>query len=209
MAAVSEVSICNLALTKMGADRITSLTDDNPEANAMNAVFASMRDLELRTHTWNFATERAQLSALSEAPTWGFARQFQLPSDCLRPLTIGDKWITSPMIGIYYRESVGGDVDESPYRIEGNRIHTDFTAPLNIRYTRQVTDPNEFDAAFVDALACRLAVETAADIIDANGQDVERLELMYRRSIMHARRVNAIEQPTRRRGPSRIVLSRY
>ena len=43
----SVVGICNLALTKLGAARITSLTDDTKQARALNAIYEATRDAEL------------------------------------------------------------------------------------------------------------------------------------------------------------------
>ena len=54
----SEVDICNRALSKLGAARITSLTEDSVNARACNAMYESVRDAELRAHPWNFAMKR-------------------------------------------------------------------------------------------------------------------------------------------------------
>ncbi len=206
--AVSETSIANRAITKLGANRILSLTQDSAGAKAMNAVFIDTRDAEFRDHPWSFATERAQLSALSTAPSWGYTRQFQLPADSIRVLTVGDEWIAYRAAGITYREYPIGTTDESLFQIEGQKILTDLEAPLKIRYTKRETDPAKFDPLFVDTLACRLALETAADIIDATTGDIQKLQLMYDESIRKAKRSNALEKPPRARGPSAFILAR-
>lgn len=206
--AVSETSIANRAVTKLGANRILSLTEDTPEARALNAVYETTRNAELRAHPWAFATERAQLSALSSTPSWGYSKEYQLPADCIRVLSVGEKWIPYDAIGVSYREYPIGTTDESFYQIEGQKILTDLAAPLKIRYTKKETDPAKFDDLFIDALACRLAYETAADIIDATTGDFQRIEVMYNRAIMEAKRVNAITKPPRKRGPSAFTLAR-
>ena len=85
--ATSEVEICNRALQKIGAKRITSLTQDAPNARACNVAYFVLRDMELRNHPWNFSIKRAELAADATPPDWGRQNSFTLPSDflCLRP----------------------------------------------------------------------------------------------------------------------------
>ena len=82
----SEVDICNLALQRLGARTISALTDDNTSARACNRVYEHARDAEIRSHPWNFARARTSLAALSTAPTFGYAAQYQLPADFIRLL---------------------------------------------------------------------------------------------------------------------------
>ena len=49
----SQVEICNAALLSIGADTITSLTEDSDEAAFMNARFEAVRDAVLRAHPWS------------------------------------------------------------------------------------------------------------------------------------------------------------
>ena len=86
----SETSICNSALTRIGAARITSLTDDSKQARACTASYALMRDEVLRSHPWNSAISRASVASLADAPAFGYDNQFQLPADCLRMLEVYD-----------------------------------------------------------------------------------------------------------------------
>ena len=65
----SKVEIGNLALTKLGAARITSFADDSKQARALSAIFDPMRDAELTLHPWSFAILRASLPARRRRPT--------------------------------------------------------------------------------------------------------------------------------------------
>lgn len=172
----SEVQICNRALQKLGAKRITSLTQDTPNARSCNVAYADLRDAELRAHTWNFAIKRAQLSADATAPTFGRSNAFQLPTDFLRLLPP-------------YPEDNSNTLD---WQIEGRKIYTDDSAPLNIRYVYQVTDPNEFDSTFREALATRIALELCEEITQSNTKK-ELLMADHKKVIAEARRTNAIE----------------
>lgn len=168
----SEVGICNRALQHLGARRITSLTQDTPNARECNAVYETVRDRELRRHRWAFAIERTSLPALSTAPAHGFSRQFQLPTDCLRVL----------------REA---NVDWS---IEGSKILTDDTAPLDVRYIRQVTDPNAMDVLFREALSAAIAFDLCERITQSNTKKRD-LSTIYSDLLAEARRINGIERP--------------
>ena len=185
----SNVEIANLALTKLGAERIVSFDDPSKEARALTAIYDLVRDDELRRHRWNFAFKRASLAALPDAPEWGYTLQYELPSDCLRVDQVGEYFESYLAPGIEYR---GGP--DMPYQIEGRRILTDIAAPLVIRYIYRVTDSGQFDASFVEALACRLAAQLAEDLSQSTGKG-EQARKDYQSAIAWARRVSAIEKP--------------
>jgi len=137
----SEVSICNRALALLGANTITSLTDGSTEANVCNAVYADARDAVLRAFPWSCAIQRATLAQLSTSPVWGYDKAYSLPNDphCLAVLDL--------------KES-------SKYRVEGrNLVCNSDTA--TIKYVARITDPGQFDPAFVFALACRISAEVS------------------------------------------------
>ena len=49
----SKVEIANRALQKLGAKRIASLSEDSRNARAINAAYDTLREAELRAHTWS------------------------------------------------------------------------------------------------------------------------------------------------------------
>ena len=125
------VSICNLALQRVGAKSISSLTEDSTAARACNRVYTQARDSELRAHVWSFARERVQVAADGTDPTFGYAKRYALPSDCLRILpTNGTK----------------GDPVQDDWQIEGRFVLTDDASPINLIYIKRETDENNFDA---------------------------------------------------------------
>lgn len=172
----SKVEICNRALQKVGAERITSLTEDSNNARACNVLFESVKLAELRLHPWNFAIKRAQLAASATPPVFGRPNSYPLPADFVRLLPP-------------YPEMNFNDLD---WQIEGKAIYTFDNAPLPIRYIYDVTDPNEMDVLFRESLAAKLAVELAEELTQSPSKK-DALNDGYDKSIREAKRNNGIE----------------
>lgn len=169
----SEVGICNRALQKLGADRITSLTQDSRNARSCNAVYESARDAELRAHPWSFATKRTILAPDATAPEFDYEYAFTLPDDCIRVL-----------------KPEGEEID---WAIEGGKILTNMGDTLNLRYTARIEDPNLFDVLFRESLAQRIALELCEELTQSN-QKAQIVRDDYKTIIKEARRNNAIER---------------
>ena len=60
----NDYDIVNLALVRLGASRITALTDGSRNANEANAIYSLIRDEVLRSHPWSFATTGINLAAV-------------------------------------------------------------------------------------------------------------------------------------------------
>lgn len=180
--AVSRVDIANRALTKLGAARIIALDDDSTASNTLDSMFDIVRDAELRANLWHFSKARAQLPALAETPLFGFSHQFQLPSDYLRLIQVGQRHCRA-------RPS-----EDGWYSIEGGRLLVNQSGPLHVRYVRRVDDPTLFDALFVEAFACRLAAEACETITNSNSKK-QAAWAEYGEAIAQARRANSIERP--------------
>lgn len=172
----SEVGICNRALQKLGAKNIVSLGQDAPNAKTMNLAYEARRDALLQSHRWNFAIDREQLSADATAPEFGRANAFELPVTCLR--------VIPP-----YPEENFNDRD---WIIEGNKIYTNESAPLNVRFIRKVTDPNEMTPLFRETLAADLAYETCEQITQSNIKKAD-CKSDLKDKINEAKKTNAIE----------------
>lgn len=171
------VQICNRALQRLGAKRITSLTQDTPNARSCNFAYPPVRDAELRAHTWNSAVKRAQLAEDSTTPLFGKTARYALPSDFIRLLPLDP-------------EQNENTID---YQIEAGYIYTNYSSPLNIRYIYRLTDVNLMDSLMREALSVRLALELCEEVTQSNTKK-ELLNTDYKMLIREARRVNAIER---------------
>lgn len=173
----SVVEICNRALQKLGAKRITSLDQDSVNARACLAAYSSCRQAELRAHPWSFAVDRTALAADAQAPAFGKANAFTLPAECLRVL--------AP-----YPEQ---NLNSLEWQIEGRKIYTDESAPLYLRFITDEEDPAVMDPLFREALSCRMALEMCEELTQSNSKK-ESVRSDYTQAIREARRVNAIEK---------------
>lgn len=176
----SNVSIANKASTKLGADRIMSLSDNTVVARAYNAVFNDIVIEELRRNTWKFALKRDSVLALVDSPEWGYQYQYPLPADYVRMVAIGEYQVRS-----FYKQ-------QAPWSIEGNAILTNLAAPLKIRYIHKELNPAVFDPLFAEVVACKLAMETAITITGSNSKR-EQLMQEYAMAVTQATQVDAVE----------------
>lgn len=154
--ATSSVEICNSALIKIGAERITSLSDDNQRAILCNEQYAKLRDELLLSHPWHFAKTRATPAVDVTAPEYEWDYRFALPADCLRILSLD------------IEEFNGKWVEESEYILCNSDV-------ISMLYIKQVTDTTLFPPTFSEALACKIA----ADISYALTQNATLQKTMY------------------------------
>ena len=143
----SVVDICNGALNQLGASTILTLTEDSKNARLCNARFTQVRDAVFRSHPWNCLQKRVQLAADTDTPAWGFTKQYTLPADCLRVLTILDY--------------------DADYKIEGRKILTD-NSTMKILYISRIEDPNEYDELLRETLSAALAADIAYAVTSSN-----------------------------------------
>jgi len=142
--------ICNAAISHCGTrSKISSITEGSPEANACLTHFAMVRDATLRAYDWNFARLTVSLAQLANPPArWLY--KYAVPVDCLRLRRLND----APMPWPETLYEFAADKDNTGAYI---RVILGNTGPVSAIYTAQVTDPNQWDAGFADAVSYGLA----------------------------------------------------
>lgn len=184
----SVIDVCNKALDKVGQNPITSLTDGGKAANLCNRNWPLVRDQVLRDHPWNFAMSRAALAPSTDVPAWGFTAKFPIPVDCLRLIEVRD-------------------LSTSEYQLENGCILADATV-LYIRYIKQITDPNVYDATFVDAAATMLAIELCEPLTQ-NTTKKKVLYDAYDQVMLRAKSVDGQENPPTQYEEDEWISVRY
>jgi len=174
----TEVSICANALRRLGDAPIVSLTDDTERARLCNAFYSEARDEVLRSHRWNFAISRQQLSQLSTTPLYQYSYQYALPTDpyCLRVLEM--------------------EYSDYVFKIEhlagtGRVLLTD-EGTAKIIYIARVTDTAQFDSLFIDTLTAKMSVDLAYPVT-GSVQLQQNMQKLFESKLREARSVDGQE----------------
>jgi hypothetical protein len=174
----TEVSICANALRRLGDDPIVSLTDDTERARLCNAFYSEARDEVLRSHPWNFAITRQQLSQLSTTPLYQYSYQYALPTDpfCLRVLEM--------------------EYSDYVFKIEhlagtGRVLLTD-EGTAKIIYIARITDTAQFDSLFIDTLTAKLSVDLAYPVT-GSVQLQQNMQKLFESKLRESRSVDGQE----------------
>lgn len=174
----ARIDIYNMALDLLEERSSTSVTDGEPTTEWLNRNYPTARDAELRKHPWNFAIARTSISADTAAPAFDWTYAYTMPSGWLAalPPTVNGRQNTAPI----------------PYELEGDKILTNQSAPLKLRYIQQITNEGLFDPLFVEALTAKLAFKMA-HWLTGKTSFAERALETYRESITNARLSDALE----------------
>lgn len=162
--AVSEVSICNQALSWLGEKLITSLDDPTTPAQLCKLNYEQLRDAVLEARDWSFAMQRNVPAVLVTVPVWGYSHQFQLPPDLLRVVFVGE---------------TDSDLENQPvdnWQREQDKIMCNVDT-IYLRYIYRLTDPVKFTPLFVQALAARIAADLAMPLTSSRSLQSDMFNL--------------------------------
>lgn len=210
----SQVQICNLALGKLAQDiTITSLTERSKEARVFARLWDPMRDLVLADRLWPWAMKAQRLAVAAEAPLPGWGIRYSRPGDCIsvvavtgeQGMRIGRRlssWCSSSFVrshGIEFEQSMGE---------QGTSLLCDHPEAWLI-YVARMDDPERYPAHFVEALACKLAEESAPTIIGGNGfSNKSGLKQLYQLALSQAAAHDFNEADEDERQPSMAQMAR-
>ena len=178
MSAVSQVTIANRALQRLGATRISSLTQNHPNARSINNAYDPVRLRLLRLYAWSFSKKRASVAALNTQTVYGNLNQFPVPADFIR---------------LMRDQLPDGPFGRHDWEIEGGNIVTSDGSPLQFRYLADISDPAQFDPLFIEAFACTLAYEICEEVTGST-EKRQLLAADLKQIIREARYANAIER---------------
>ena len=156
MAAISDVQICNMGLSHIGAKgSIESLDEASREAQISKLWYDYSRLQTLEDFNWPFARKRQTLGLLDEAAPAEWSYRYAYPSDCVKA-----RWIVNP---------VGKEADAIAFTVEAvsdgsaRCILSDLES-AELIYTFDQLDPGMFSSKFVDALSYRVASNIAFQV---------------------------------------------
>jgi len=230
----SATEIFNRALARIGIDQFLGDPNETSKAGTLYRMwYDASRQTALRDFPWNFATTIVPLAPLSNVsvPGWGYV--YAYPVNCLQARQVCDAdGARTTLAGVLYGDSFdypwsaeyqGGwpaiGVPKIPFKVMSvptanagavQRAIVSDMPNAYLVYTLDVTDPTQFDAGFVDALAWLLASEAAGPFIGAPAgpQIAMNCGRYYRNAVLNARAQNLNESTPDTRPDSPAVSAR-
>jgi hypothetical protein len=187
--AASDVSICSNALLMLGAQPISSFTENNDRARLASNLFESVRNDVLRSHPWNCCIKRAALASDTEAPAFDWDFQFTLPSDYLRTLAVGE---------------AGSEIE---FKIESGKLLCDDN-PAYLRYVARNENAATWDDMLVQAMTLAMAAKMAYSITQSSAMR-DSMAAEYERHMKRARAVDGQDDTPDTLGDSPLLNSRF
>lgn len=149
---MNQTDICNVALALLGVNqRITSIDQAVPAAEALKLQWDLVRDEVLRKTDWSFARERAVLSADAVAPLFDYLYAYVLPTDCIAVREFNHKLAGTSM---------------ADYEVSGPLLLSNDTCS-NLRYTFRNETVSTWSADFAQAMAHALAAAVGSGLSTA------------------------------------------
>lgn len=198
--ASSPEDICNLALDDLKQLPIKSITTPVSNTELICARnYDTIRRECLFDHPWKFAIKRIQLTPNpATTPLFGYAYAYDLPSDYIRLITVGNDYI--------------GDL-RTQYEIESNQliaISGDVTfdgTTKDVRYMMDAVDVTKFSPGFVIYLRLKLAIRMS-NKFNVSTQIKTGLKEDFAEVATTARAVNGQESRIKRIQFSRTLTKR-
>lgn len=178
----SKVEIINVALSRIGANEITSLDEGTSEQKLAVNLWDVARRACLRDHTWNFAVADVELNQISGYVPFEFAYAYQLPALNIRLLQV-----------------YGNPV----FKIQGRTILTDETT-CKIKYVVDVTDTTLWDPSFTDVVAQRLAADMGYALTKSQAT-ADSMYTIYQQKLKFARHIDSTEDVQDMLAPSESI----
>jgi hypothetical protein len=183
LAVITQTSICNSALIKLGAERIVSIDDDNKRARLCKEQYEKVRNDLLMSHPWNFAITRKTLAEVATyTDVFEFEKAFQIPPDALRVLSTSLN--LGPQIG-----EVKWAVEIDP--LTNNKLLLTNESAVDIKYIKDV-DEAFFTPAFAELLAHKMALDLSYSITQSASLS-QLLQAQFDKKIKNVRSFDASE----------------
>lgn len=175
----SEVEICNMALSKIRAGSINSLSEASAQAQQCSLWYPICRDFLLQDSPWGFARKTVALAVLAEEDVFNWVYVYQYPTDCLHierlilnfeEFTAIDGAQRTRHFEDIYTPDLNAQVKYEVQNIEGvkGKVILANEPDLRALYRFRVTDPNKYSPALIETLAAYLASKLAVPIVGAD-----------------------------------------
>lgn len=165
-----KIEIISNAMILIGANAISDLSEGT-EGLVASSLYENTYKGLLASHSWRFATKKAQLARLTTPPLNEFSYQYQLPSDTITVLKVQDS---------------------TDYEIYGDKLYSD-QAEIYIDYRYRV-DETLLPAHYLLTLQFLLAAQFAIPITD-NSQRAQVYQGLYEDQLKRAKYIDSSARP--------------
>lgn len=214
MSAFDPISLCNVALIRIGENPISSFNDGTANSIACNTCFPQSRQWLLSTYPWAFAntwTELAQITT-SVIPGQHYKYQYQLPVGWLRINSVwfgGSNTPSASVIGGQPNPYVA-ELSSTPSVIQFNQVSVDWQIGpentllsndpfLGLWYNIDIPDTLQWSAYFGECLLAHLAWQLSFARTKSSAMQ-QSMEAAYVRISATARHSDSIGQPSQNIG---------
>ena len=187
----TQLEICNIALSYVGATPIADLSETSTEAIWCNTNYEPLKQAVLAERTWNFAEATTETTNATEAPGGGYL--YAYPAGAVRVYRCYKQILPTRRLANWQRQ--------------GPNILADFDGTLYIIGTDSSTLEADFPPMFTQALAARMAMEMALPIARSQSM-LAGLVSMYEQKISAAAAADGSEGRSERHDSSELTSSR-
>jgi len=153
---ISQTGICNTCLIRLGEEPISLIDEDTPRALILSKLWDLTAKAELRRKRWRFATKWAgPLTPDATTPEGEWDYEYTIPNDCLMVHGISEN--------IDQDENSGLE-----WSVHGKKLRCN-ESTIYLKYTEEVTDISQWDPAFAEAVALRLAMKSGYKLTQSRG----------------------------------------
>jgi len=184
MQTLGQDQICNLALSNIGANQISDISDNTPEAQACNTFWIPCLQDVYSEHQWGFANTQITLNQLTtNTPGWSYTYAY--------PNNVARVWDVYNPLNYKKKEELEFDT----YYIQNSGIRCIVSNEANAicECTYVVPDPLIWDAKFAMAFSERLAAQIAIPLTGDAAVAQAHL-IVYTALIAEAKRIGYSEQ---------------
>lgn len=199
----SDVDLCSRALMLLGADPISSLSDETDNARLLASVYPSLRRASLSRYPWRFALKRAELTAVAGAPSGGgWDYEFILPPDRV-----------SHGAFAAYQDDASFGWPFADWQVLGKRLFANVDR-VWIEYAYAVGEP-DFPEYFVDFLVAALCSRVAFAVTDQQNNATYWERIAFGADgmgglLLEAQAADSQQHPTQQvRGDYDLILARF
>jgi len=177
---LTKVNVANMALGILEEAPIAALTDNKRSARLANLHFDITVEQELQANVWKFAIKSTSLTGTDTGSIAGSLNwEYDLPADFVRMLPLG------------YDET--HNATPVSWELRDGKLYSDQDSPRTFRYIYNVTDPQDWDALFVDVVTAALAVKLAWPLTHKQSA-VQLATAAYDRAVEKAQTFNAVQR---------------